>query len=86
MLDPDKAKLELEQSRGERYAEVYNEYIAPFIEEKQRILFEAFQATPVSNVEGLKDIKLQSTALVALGAHFQQFIDSGKLAKAQLEK
>lgn len=86
MLDPEQAKLESEVAKGDEYKRVFQSYVGPFIEAKRQLLFEAFQEVPVSNVDQLKDIKLQLTAINSLEAHFQEFMNTGKLAKKQLEK
>lgn len=86
MLEPEQAKLESEVAKGDEYQRVFQSYVGPFIEAKRQLLFEAFQEVPVSNVDQLKDIKLQLTAINSLEAHFQEFMNTGKLAKKQLEK
>lgn len=86
MLDPEHAKLQAEQSKGEEYGRIFDSYIKPFIEEKQRVLFDAFQQVSVADVDALKDIKLQLTAINSLEAHFNEFVTTGKLAMKQLEK
>lgn len=86
MIDPDVAKLQAEQSKGEEYQRVFDSYIKPFIEAKRQVLFDAFQEVPVGQVDVLKDIKLQLTAINALEAHFNEFMTTGELAKMQLEK
>ena len=86
MLDPEQAKLEAEVAKGDEYQRVFQSYVGPFIEAKRQLLFEAFQEVPVSNVDQLKDIKLQLTAINSLQAHFQEFMNTGKLARTQLEK
>ena len=86
MLDQAEAKLKAEVARAGEIEGVMNSYIMPFIEEKRQILFDAFQSVPVGNVEALKDIKTQLTAINSLEAHFREFITTGKLAEKQLEK
>lgn len=85
MFDTREAKLRQEVARANEYAEVLDKYIKPFIEEKRVILFQAFQDTPVGQVEALKDIKCQLTAINALESHFKEFINTGKLATKDLE-
>ena len=85
MLEPEKAKLEAEKAKGEEYQRIFDSYIKPFIEAKKEVLFEAFQQVPVQEVDMLKDIKLQLTAVNSLEAHFMEFVNTGKLAKHQLE-
>lgn len=86
MLDPEVAKLQAEVATADEYQRVFDSYVGPFIEAKKQVLFEHFQTIPVGNVEALKDIKLQLTAINSLQAHFQEFINTGKLARTQLEK
>ncbi len=86
MLDPEVAKLQSEVAKGDEYENIFNSYMKPFIEEKRQVLFELFQTIPVGNVEALKDVKLQLTAINSLQAHFQEFMNTGKLARTQLEK
>lgn len=86
MIDPDQARAQAEQAKGEEYGRIFNEYMLPFIEAKRKVLFDAFQRVSVSDVDSLKDIKLQLTAINSLEAHFQEFINTGKLAKIELEK
>lgn len=86
MIDPDVAKAQAEVAKGDEYKRVFDSYIGPFIEAKRQVLFDAFQEVPVGQVDVLKDIKLQLTAINALEAHFQEFMTTGELAKMQLEK
>ena len=86
MLDQETAKLQAEVAKAGEIEGIMNSYIMPFIEEKRQILFDAFQNVPVANMEALKDIKMQLTAINSLEAHFREFITTGKLAEKQLEK
>ncbi len=85
MLNDQTVKLKHEQALGEEYGRILEVYIAPFIDEKRRVLFEAFQDTSVLDIDALKSIKLQLTAINALEAHFVEYVTTGKLAKQQLE-
>ena len=86
MIDHEVAKLQAEVAKGDEYQRIFDSYVGPFIAEKKQVLFEAFQATPVGNVDSLKDIKLQLTAINSLEAHFKEFMTTGRLAKMSLEK
>ena len=86
MLDHEVAKLQAEVATADEYQRVFDSYVGPFIEAKKQVLFEHFQTIPVGNVEALKDIKLQLTAINSLQAHFKEFMNTGKLARTQLEK
>lgn len=80
-----KAKLELAKNKGAEMQRVLDTYIKPFIEEKEQMLFQAFRNTSADNVEQLKDIKFQATAIASLESYFKSFVDDGKLAEYQLE-
>ena len=86
MLDPEIAKLQSEVAKGDEYQRIFDGYVGPFIEEKKQVLFEHFQTIPVGNVDALKDVKLQLTAINSLEAHFKEFMTTGHLAKMSLEK
>lgn len=77
--------LEQERAKGQEAELVFETHIKPFVEAKEKLLFEAFQNCPVGNVELLKDIKFQMTAIRSLESHYQEFITTGKLAAIQLE-
>lgn len=79
------SQLEMEKAKGEEYERVFTGYIAPFIEEKQKVLFEAFTAANATDTVTLQAIKMQASAINALAASFQEFINTGKLAKFELE-
>ena len=85
MIDPDKAHAQAEVAKGDEYQRVFESYVGPFIEAKRQVLFDAFQQVSVADVDALKDIKLQLTAINSLEAHFNEFITTGKLAKHTLE-
>ena len=86
MLDQAEAKLQAEVAKAGEIQGIMDSYLMPFILEKRQILFDAFQSVPVANVDTLKDIKMQLTAINSLEAHFREFITTGKLAEKQLEK
>ena len=80
-----RARLELSKNKGAEMQRVLDTYIKPFIEEKERVLFQAFRDTQADNVEQLKDIKFQATAIASLESYFKSFVDDGRLAEHQLE-
>lgn len=86
MIDQRRAKLEIDAALGERKREVFEQHIAPFIEAKERILFEAFQGVSAQDAKQLQAIKMQQTALASLADYFREYIDTGKLAAHELEK
>lgn len=85
MATKDKAELQRRQAEGEMKARIYEEHIKPFVEAKEAILFEAFKQVPATDVVQLQTVRMQLTAISALAAEFQSFINDGKLAKFELE-
>lgn len=77
--------LEQERAKGEDYQRVFESYIKPFIQATEKVLFDKFTDTSVTNVDALKDIKFQMTAIRALEAHFGEYMTTGQLASIQLE-
>lgn len=79
------AQLTKEQARGERARRAYDEFIHPFVEEKMRVFFEAFQACEPDNIRRLSEIRRMSMAIQALDDEIKSFITTGKMAEMQLE-
>lgn len=86
MIDEQRARLEIDAALGSRKSEIYEQHIKPFIEAKERVLFEAFTNCNPADKETLQIIKLQANAIKSLGEYFQEGINSGKLAKLELER
>ena len=86
MTNEELQVLEIEASKGDRYQAAYNEMVVPFFEEKQMQFIAAFQDISVGDSERLASLHSQSKALDALRAEFQYYIDTGKIAKVQLQR
>lgn len=86
MIDERTAKLEIDIALGEKKREIFENHIKPFIDAKQKVLFEAFVNVSAQDVKQLQNIKMQQTVLSSLEAYFREYIDTGKLAKYELEK
>ena len=80
-----RAEKQLIIAKAERAKQLNEEFIKPFIESKHRILFNAFVEVDANDTDRLQLIRLQSTALSSLEAELQTYIDSGKIAKHELE-
>lgn len=85
MIDERTAKLEIDIALGEKKREIFENHIKPFIDAKQKVLFEAFVNVSAQDVKQLQNIKMQQTVLSSLEAYFREYIDTGKLAKYELE-
>ena len=77
--------LEIEQAKGEMYQRAYDSTVQPFISAKEAELFDAFLNHPTSDTDGLVLIKLQLNVLTSMRDEFQSKINSGKLARQQIE-
>jgi hypothetical protein len=87
MTDDDlKLKLESEAAAGDEYKRVYDSILEGFFARKQLELFEAFTATAATETEALVIIKLQSTAMESLRSEFLTAIETGRLAKMQINE
>jgi hypothetical protein len=82
--DEQKEFLEVEAARGESYTRVYEETLKTFFDEKERTLFAAFKTVDANNLTELQKVKLQATAFDSLKAEFQSVIESGQMARQQL--
>lgn len=77
--------LEVEQAKGEMYQRAFDSTVQPFISAKETELFDAFLNHPTSDTDGLVLIKLQLNVLTSMRDEFQSKINSGKLARQQIE-
>lgn len=66
--------------------EVLEMHIKPFIQEREKALFDAFCKVDATNSTELAKIKMQHTVLVALEAEFRAYIDDGKMAQYELNR
>jgi hypothetical protein len=83
--DNEKQRLETERAIGEMHQRAWEHSVQPFVEKKKAELFEAFVDHPSTDKDGLMLIKLQLNALASMGDEFESFINTGKLARQQLE-
>lgn len=86
MVNEKIAKLQIDAALGENKRQIFEDHIKPFIETRTAILFDAFTQVEVGDVEALQKIKMQQTVLASLEAYFREYIDTGKLAKHELER
>lgn len=85
-MDAKIAKLQIDAALGENKREIFENHIKPFIDTRTAILFDAFVNTEAGDIETLQKIKMQQTVLASLEAYFREYIDTGKLAKHELER
>lgn len=86
MDDHQRTKLELEQAQGEMHQRAWEHSVKPFVEAKQAELYDAFKEHNTTDTDGLMLIKMQTNALSSMADEFQSFINTGKLARQQLEE
>ena len=75
-----------ESLQGQRYQAAWDEILRPFFAEKEMQLFAAFRDTPSDRTDLLVSLKMQSNALDSLKSEIQTHIDTGKLARLQIDK
>ena len=86
MDDTINERLEIESSVGDQYKNTWDGFVEPYFIEKSKQLFEAFKSCSSSNVDALVAIRMQMNALDGLKEHFISYVNSGELAKIQLEE
>lgn len=79
-------KLKLEQLRGSQAEHAYMDFIQPFIQEKKAVLFEAFEALPLTAKEDLMEVKRMTYAINALDDEIRSIINTGKMASKLLSE
>ena len=85
MNDQEIHQLQVQQAKGEATARAWEEHVKPFVDAKEEELFDAFKRMPTTNKDDLLTIKMQANVLAMLEDHFKSLIDTGILARKQLE-
>jgi len=85
MNDFERLNAETEQAIGEQHQRAWEFSVEPFIIRKQAELYQVFLDHPTTDTDGLVLIKLQINALQSLSDEFQSQINTGNLARKQLE-
>ena len=84
--EQQRTALEIESAKGDKYQRLYDDVLESFFEEKDKVLFDAFRSVPVTSTDDLVAIRMQSTALESLRSEFLTVIESGRLARMQLNE
>ena len=84
MNDAQLAQLQEEQRKGGAAQHAYDAFIKDFCEQKRMTLFDAFSAIPISNEEGLMEIKRMLYAIDTLETEIMTIIETGRLASESL--
>ncbi len=84
-MDQKKLALEAEAAKCEAASRAWEEHVKPFFDDKELELFDAFKDANTTDKEGIQLIKMQANVLAMLRNHFESLINTGKLARKQLE-
>jgi len=86
VIEAEIIQLTNERDKGAKAASSMTTFITPFIEEKEKVLVEAFRVCGMRDTDGLLAIKMQFSAIDALKAEMQGFLDTGNLASSTLDE
>ena len=86
MNEAMKIKLEMEASDGEEWARIYERKLKPFFDRKRQDLFSFFIDESSAKQENLLLLKLQCNSLTSLENEFIDIIETGRLARQQLNE
>ncbi len=84
-MSQETERLEAEAAVCEAAGRAWEEHVKPFFVAKELELFEAFKDMTATNEKDVMLIKMQANVLAMLKDHFESMINSGKLARKQLE-
>ena len=82
----NKDLLEVEAAQCEAAGRAWVQHVEPFFLNKEAELFEAFKDASTTNKDDILTIKMQANVLAMLKDHFDSLINTGKLARKQLEE
>ena len=86
VLTSEEEKLQNEQLIGSKAKHAYEEFIYNFCKEKRDLLFQNFQALPLTAEREMMEVKRMLAAVDTLEDEIITIINTGKLATKQLEK
>ena len=83
---PNKDFLEAEAAQCEAAGRAWHQYVEPFFLEKELELFEAFKEISLTKEKDILTIKMQANVLAMLKDHFESKINTGNMARKQLNE
>ena len=85
MDEHTKAQLQIEEARGQAHQSAWDNIIFPFFEAKEKELHQAFINAATGDTDALLAIKMQHNVLRSMQDHFNNKIDTGRMARKTLE-
>ena len=82
----NKLVLEVEAAECEAAGRAWKQYVEPIFIEKEIELFEAFKDANTTQKDDILLIKMQANVLSIVKDHFESKINTGRLARTQLEQ
>ena len=85
MMENEELLLQQEIAKADAAKRAWDQYVAPVFNDKEAELFEAFKDSSIVNEKDILTIKLQANVLAMVKDHFDSMINTGSLARKQLE-
>lgn len=82
--EQEKDQLENERFTGNKASQSYNQFIRGFVEDKRKVLFEAFRDLPLTADVEIMEVKRMLYAVDTLEQDLLNIIDTGKMASKTL--
>jgi len=79
-------RLQEEQRLGNAAQHAYDNFIKGFVQEKQQLLFEAFEALPLTAELEMMEVKRMLTAVGTLNDEIKTIIATGKMASEMIKQ
>ena len=86
MIDDNEAALQSEADRCEAAGRAWHQHVEPFFIAKEAELFQAFKDISTTEQNDILLIKMQANVLAMLKDHFESKINTGKMARTQIEQ
>lgn len=84
-MDVIEERLLQEVDKANRYKNVWDEYLQPFFEQKEKDLFAAFKTISCHEPDTLMLCRMQCDALLSLRNEFETHINNGLIASQELK-
>ena len=86
MNDEITDQLDTEISKGRSAKKAYEMFFRPFIDNKRKLIYMAFDEVKPTDTESLVELKRHSMALSLLESEMKSYIETGKMAELQLSE
>ncbi len=86
-LNEQKVKqLSNEIDKGKTAEKFYNQFVEPFVEEKRKMIFDAFMDTAPTDIENLAELRRMISIVNIFDYEIRAFMQTGRMAEMSINE